>query len=95
MKQLLALGLVWVAASLNCHAAESPPEIAAYYFPNYHPNPQNSARYGTNWTEWDLMRAAKPRFPGHAQPKVPAWGFEDESRPEVMARKISAAVIFF
>ena len=91
MKQLLALGLVWMAAGLYCHAAAARAEVAAYYFPNYHPNPQNSARYGTNWTEWELMRAAKPRFPGHAQPKVPAWGYEDESRPEVMARKIATA----
>ena len=62
MKQLLALGLVWVAAALSCHAAESRPEVAAYYFPNYHPNLQNSARYGTNWTEWELMRAARPAW---------------------------------
>ena len=67
MKQLLALGLVWMAAGLYCHAAAARAEVAAYYFPNYHPNPQNSARYGTNWTEWELMRAAKPRFPGHAR----------------------------
>ena len=37
------------------------------------------------------MRAARPRFAGHAQPKVPACGYEDESRPEVMARKIATA----
>jgi len=91
MKQHLALVLVCFATSQTSRSAESRPEVAAYYFPNYHPNPQNSARYGTNWTEWELMRAAKPRFPGHAQPKVPTWGFENESRPEVMARKISVA----
>lgn len=82
-------GIVGLASTLV--GAEPRYEIAAYYFPNYHPNPQNSARYGTNWTEWDLMRAARPRFPGHAQPKVPAWGYDDESQPEVMARKISTA----
>lgn len=91
MNRIFVLWLVWFPVVLSARAAGARPEIAAYYFPNYHPNPQNSARYGTNWTEWDLMRAAKPRFPGHAQPKVPAWGYEDESRPEVMARKISAA----
>ena len=30
-------------------------------------------------------------FDKHAQPKVPKWGYEDESDPAVMARKIDAA----
>jgi len=66
-------------------------QAAAYYFPGYHPNPQNDARLGQGWTEWDLMRAAGPRFPGHDQPKVPLWGYLDESRPEVFEKKIAAA----
>ena len=37
------------------------------------------------------MRQAPPRFKGHVQPKVPAWGHEDESDPAVMAKKIDAA----
>ena len=37
------------------------------------------------------MKRAEPRFPGHAQPKVPLWGYEDEADPRVMARKIDAA----
>jgi hypothetical protein len=66
-------------------------EVLAYYFPNYHVDPRNEAAHGEGWTEWELVRAAKPRFPGHVQPKVPAWGHEDESDPQVMARKIDAA----
>jgi hypothetical protein len=38
-----------------------------------------------------VVQAARPRFPGHQQPKVPLWGYEDESLPEVMAKKIAAA----
>jgi hypothetical protein len=64
---------------------------AAYYFPGYHPTPQNDARLGLGWTEWDLVRAARPRFPGHSQPKQPLWGYFDESRPEVFSPKIAAA----
>ena len=41
--------------------------------------------------EWELVKAAKPRFPGHQQPKVPLWGYTDESDPKVMAQKIAAA----
>ena len=66
--------------------------IAAYYFPNYHTNdPRNIRNKGADWSEWELVKAAKPRFPGHDQPKVPLWGYTDEKDPKVMAQKIEAA----
>lgn len=64
---------------------------AVYYFPNYHADPRNEAVHGKNWTEWELMKHATPRFPGNKQPKVPAWGYEDEADPAVMSRKIDLA----
>jgi hypothetical protein len=66
-------------------------QVAAYYFPNFHADPRNEARYGEGWTEWELLRASKPRYPGHPQPKIPAWGYEDEADPKVFAKKIEAA----
>ncbi|KAE8454693.1 hypothetical protein EG329_000316 [Mollisiaceae sp. DMI_Dod_QoI] len=65
--------------------------VAAYYFGNFHMDPRNEAAHGKGWTEWQLVREAKPRFLGHKQPKVPFWGFEDDSDPEVFERKIAAA----
>ena len=67
-------------------------EIAAYYFPNFHRDARNEVRYGRGWTEWELLKGAQPRFSGHAQPKIPLWGYEDESIPSVMERKIAMAV---
>lgn len=66
-------------------------EVAVYYFPNYHTDETNERRHGKGWNEWALMKAATPRFPGHDQPKVPLWGYEDEADPRAMARKIDAA----
>lgn len=66
-------------------------QLGAYYFPNYHHDPRNEAWYGQGWSEWELLKYARPRWEGHAQPKVPAWGYEDESDPQVFARKIDAA----
>jgi hypothetical protein len=66
-------------------------QIGAYYFPNYHVDPMNEAAHGPGWTEWNVVKKAGPRFPGHAQPKVPRWGYEDESDPKVFARKIDVA----
>jgi len=66
-------------------------QVAVYYFPQYHRDPRNDRWHGAGWTEWELVRAATPRFPGHQQPKVPLWGYEDEADPTVAARKIEAA----
>jgi lysophospholipase L1-like esterase len=66
--------------------------VASYYFGNYHPgDPRNTKMKGKDWSEWELVKAAKPRFPGHHQPNVPLWGYVDESDPKVMAKKIAAA----
>lgn len=66
-------------------------QTAAYYFPNFHVDPRNEAVHGANWSEWELMKCAGPRFPGHQQPKIPLWGYEDESNVVVMEKKIATA----
>jgi hypothetical protein len=66
-------------------------EVAVYYFPNYHVDRRNEEAHGQGWTEWELVKAAKPRFAGHYQPRIPQWGYEDEADPAVFARKIDAA----
>ncbi len=66
-------------------------QVGAFYFPDFHPDRQMQAVNGPGWTEWELIRNARPRFAGHRQPQRPVWGWEDESDPAVMARKIDAA----
>lgn len=66
--------------------------VACYYFPNYHTGDvRNEKNKGSGWSEWELVKAARPRFPGHDQPKVPLWGYTDEKDPKVMEQKIDAA----
>jgi hypothetical protein len=65
-------------------------QIAVYYWPNYHVDPRNEAKLGKGWTEWELVKGGKPKFPGHDQPHVPLWGYRDESDPTEMARSIDA-----
>lgn len=77
-------------------AAIKPPKAdacitAAYYFGNFHVDPRNEAAHGSGWTEWNLVKAAAPRFAGHHQPKVPQWGYADEATPEAFQKKIAAA----
>lgn len=84
---------------LSCSSIGTKPQtdtnkitVAAYYFPNYHTgDPRNELNMGKNWSEWELVKNAIPRFPGHQQPKVPLWRYVDEKDPEVMEMKINAA----
>ncbi len=75
----------------SCISPEDDYFIASYYFPNYHEDARNAELLGDGWTEWELVKAARPRFPGHHQPNVPAWGYTDEANPAQMAQKIDAA----
>ncbi len=72
----------------------NPVTVAAYYFPNYHPGDKRNSIMpgkGPEWSEWDLVKKARAKYPGHHQPKVPQWGYGDESDPSVMAQKLDAA----
>lgn len=66
-------------------------ETAAYYFPNYHADARNERLYGDGWSEWELIKRAEPRFAGHDQPKIPLWGYGEETEICEMCRKIDAA----
>jgi hypothetical protein len=66
-------------------------QVAAYYFGNYHPDARNVKAHGPAWTEWNLVKSATPRFPGERQPRIPLWGYEDESDPKVFEKKIAVA----
>ena len=52
---------------------------------------QNDASNGKGWTEWDLIKAAQPRYEGHRQPPKPGWGHPDDSDPHQAAREIDLA----
>lgn len=66
--------------------------VAAYFWPAYHHDERWKDFFRGTEGEWEIIRHAQPKFPGHFQPRVPLWGFEDDSEPHVMERKIETAV---
>ncbi len=67
--------------------------VSAFYFPNFHKGDKHNELYhGKGWNEWRLVEQARPRFLNHQMPKVPLWGYEDESDPKVMEKKIEACI---
>jgi hypothetical protein len=83
----------WLMAAITGFARggeSSPCEVAVYLWPNFHVDPRNEAALGKGWTEWNLVKGAVPHFAGHEQPKVPLWGYGDESDPVEMERQIQA-----
>ena len=81
----------FVTTSSPAATPSSDYQIAAYYFGNYHVDPRNEEAHGKGWTEWEIVKHATPRFPGHHQPRVPLWGYGDEAQPHIFEQKISAA----
>ncbi|MGQ9914102.1 MAG: glycoside hydrolase family 99-like domain-containing protein [Thermogutta sp.] len=89
----ISLGLAAQGALAAGEPTPAPhrPELAVIYFPHWHRYDHMDSWHGFGWTEWELVRAAPPRFEGHYQPLRPSWGFFDDSDPAWSQREIDLA----
>ncbi|MEZ6036662.1 MAG: glycoside hydrolase family 99-like domain-containing protein [Planctomycetota bacterium] len=65
---------------------------AAYVYTGWHPIAERDESFHPGFTEWELVRACRPRFPGHAQPKVPLLGEYDDRDPLAFGQRLQLAM---
>ncbi len=67
-------------------------DVAAYVWPAYTgTEPRARGFWPEGNGEWQTVRAAVAKFPGHNWPRRPLWGYCDEADPYVMEMQLAAA----
>lgn len=71
---------------------KQPYDVAAYVWPSYTGDePRTRMFWPEGNGEWETVRKATAKYPGHTWPRKPLWGYNNEADPRVMEMQIDAA----
>jgi len=66
--------------------------VCAFVWPSCHDDALGrELLWGEGTGEWEVIKKATPRYPGHYQPKQPLYGYELDDDPKVVERWIDIA----
>ena len=67
-------------------------DVAAYIWPAYTGDePRSRIFWPEGIGEWQSVKSAEQKYPGHSWPRRPLWGYVNEADPYVMQMEIAAA----
>ena len=68
-------------------------DVAAYIWPAYTGDePRTRMFWPEGMGEWQSVKSAEAKFPGHTWPRKPLWGYVNEADPAVMEMEIGQAL---
>lgn len=66
-------------------------KFIAIYFPQFHQTPENDEWWGEGFSDWNLVREAKPLYEDHYQPRIPIDGYYDPREADVLRKQAAMA----
>jgi len=87
LSRLMILAVGFVAIIGTFASAADKYDIAAFYWPSCHFD-ERWAKFFPDGSqgEWESIRNCKPKWEGHWQPRVPAWGYLMDNDPAAMEK---------
>ena len=93
MKATMTLMILGAAASAAAMAEAEDVTCVAVYYPHWHQYPKGTEWFGEKWSqgEWDFVKTAVPRYPGHNVPVKPLPGYLNGKDPKDVEKEIALA----
>lgn len=67
-------------------------KVIAVYYPQFHPIEENNKAWGHGFTDWHRVKASKPQFENHYQPREPLQdNYYDLTNPKVIENQVELA----
>ena len=93
-KKLAAAGVLFLLGCVFAAEASAKVEVMCVYYPHWHRYPKGDEWFGADkWKEgeWEFVKTAKKRFPGHKWPMRPLAGYLNGKDPKDVETEIALA----